>query len=141
MIIIILLLISCLCSLNVGQMLKRELQVSPSSVTLENPVGDKRPQQSHPAEDGGGCAGSADAAHDPWSRSAAYGEVLSATLDQTERDTTIMCVFFPLGNISCNAGTRHEHQSWLWVLHHTTEPWREPHSPRHPLQHPGSGLR
>lgn len=42
-------------------MLKRKLQVSSSTLTPENSAGDKWPQQSHPAEDGRGCAGPAGA--------------------------------------------------------------------------------
>lgn len=42
-------------------MLKGKLQVSSSTLTPENSVRDKWPQQSHPAEDGGGCSGPAGA--------------------------------------------------------------------------------
>lgn len=42
-------------------MLKRKLQVSSSTLTPENSVRDKWPQQSHPAEDGSGRAGPAGA--------------------------------------------------------------------------------
>lgn len=42
-------------------MLKRKLQVSSPTLTPENSVRDQWPQQSHPAEDGSGCAGPAGA--------------------------------------------------------------------------------
>lgn len=68
-------------------MLKRKLQVSPSSFSSENPVGDKWAQQPYPAEDSCCCACSADATDDPWTKSAAYGEILRMTQQQlTFRD-------------------------------------------------------
>lgn len=40
-----------------------------------------------------------------------------------------------IANISCYAGTWHKYWSRLWFVHNTTEPWNEPYSLRHPLQH------
>lgn len=62
-------------------MLKRKLQVPSSTFSPENPARDKRAQQSDPAEDGGSSACPADAAHDPWTQSAACGKVLTTQED------------------------------------------------------------
>lgn len=69
-----------LLSPNSGQMLKRKLQVSPSSYSPENPVRDKWTQQPNPSEDGCCCSCPADAADDPWTEYAACGEILGMIL-------------------------------------------------------------
>lgn len=76
-------------------MLKRKLQVSPSTFTLKNPVRDKWAQQSHPSEDSSSCARPADAAHDPWTRPAACGKVLKVTPLVLFADAClVICILF-----------------------------------------------
>lgn len=55
-------------------MFERELQVPPSACAFENPAGDQRAQQPHPAEDSGGHVGSTDAAHAARAQPAAGGK-------------------------------------------------------------------
>lgn len=135
-------------------MLKRKLQVPPSTFTLKNPARDKWAQQSHPAEDSSSRACPTDAAHDPRTQSAACGEVLTVI-----REELLFCVLVLvsllyiyiryiryitsslIANISCYTGAWHKYWSWLWFIHDTFDPWNGPRPDRQPLQHPGSCFR
>lgn len=72
-----------LFSLNTGPMLKRKLQVSPSTFALKNPVRDKWAQQSHTAEDSSSCDGPTDAAHAPRTQPAACSKGFIVILVQS----------------------------------------------------------